>query len=123
IPIHSLSVSERIGVLNIRVDLDEIVGEPRLQRHRIIYRALGMELLDWWISTLQQEANKPYQLQAFEIQLLRYSKKGNVPKQMAVRMHTSIGMMYRHIKVVKDKMRVKTIEDAVCIADAVGLLD
>lgn len=123
VPTHSSNnVEERVSMLYVGCDTPPEVGEPILKACRIIYRALGMELLDWWLHYLRQKAAEKFKLNAEEIQLLQLSKNGCVVSEIGAKLSIKPSNLYRKFDIIKDKFNVEKIGEAVRVANRSGLL-
>ncbi|WP_211466240.1 helix-turn-helix transcriptional regulator [Collimonas silvisoli] len=123
IPTHSSqNANERIGLLYIGVDQPPEIGNQLVYRHRISYRALGMELLDWWIRFLRANAARKFNLSEEEIVLLQQTKNGFAVTEISAKLGSTPSKLYRQLSVIKDKFNVDKIGDAVAIASFNGLL-
>jgi DNA-binding CsgD family transcriptional regulator len=123
VPTHSSNnVEERVSMLYVGCDAAPEVGEPMLKTLRIIYRALGMELLDWWINYLREKAAEKFKLNAEEIQLLQLSKNGCVVSEIGAKLSLKPSNLYRKFDIIKDKFNVEKIGEAVRVANRSGLL-
>lgn len=123
IPTHSSqSANERIGLLYIGVDEPPKIGNQLVRRHRLLYRALGMELLDWWIRFLKAEATRKFHLSKEEIILLQHTKNGCAVIELSAKLGLSSSKLYRQLNIIQDKFNVDKIGAAVAIAKFHGLL-
>ncbi|MFJ2990700.1 autoinducer binding domain-containing protein [Collimonas sp. NPDC087041] len=123
IPTHSSqSANERIGLLYIGVDAPADVGNQLMHLHRISYRALGMELLDWWIRFLRAEAARKFNLSEEEINMLQQVKNGAAVTELSAKLGITSSKLYRLLNVIQDKFNVDKIGAAVAIAKFNGLL-
>lgn len=123
VPTHtSMHASMRMGLLYIGLDLPEATGEPRLWRQRVKFGALGTELLLWWSLRLKQQAMRKYSLVDEEVDLLRFSKKGMVANEIAAFLDLKTTAVYRKLNTIKEKLDVDKIDQAVKLAESVGLL-
>ncbi|MDY7549210.1 autoinducer binding domain-containing protein [Glaciimonas sp. CA11.2] len=123
IPTHSsANVSERMGMLYVGLDADQQTGEKILLRSRITFRALGMELLDWWMRHLYQESARKFKLSEAEIYLLQLSKNGLITAEIAAKLNLKSSAIYSQFGLIKEKFNVDKITDAVHEANLNGLL-
>ena len=123
VPTHSSNnAEERIGMLYIGSDQPPATGEALMRTNRIVYRALAMELLDWWTEYLRRKAADKYKLNGDEIRLLQLSKNGCVVSDISARLSIKQSNLYRQFDVIKDKLNVHKIGEAVRKADLSGLL-
>ncbi len=123
IPTHSSqNVNERMGLLYIGLETEPAVAEILLNQHRVLYRSLGMELLDWWIRHLRKEAALKYKLSDEEINLLQLTKNGYVVAELSAKLDIPASKLYRQLSIIKDKFNVDKIGAAVAIANFAGLL-
>ncbi|GJJ04462.1 hypothetical protein RugamoR64_50000 [Duganella rhizosphaerae] len=123
VPTHSSNnVEERLSMLYVGSDAPPEVGEPLLKTFRIFYRALGMELMDWWINHLREKAAEKFKLNEEEIQLLQLSKNGCVVSEIGAKLSMKPSNLYRKFDIIKDKFNVEKIGEAVRAANRCGLL-
>ncbi|MDP5009558.1 MAG: autoinducer binding domain-containing protein [Glaciimonas sp.] len=123
LPTHSsLTVGERMGILYIGIDAEEAIGEPVLHANRITFRALGMELLDWWIARLYNEGRERYKLTEVEVEVLQHYKNGLRAAEIAAKKNVKTYIAYGWMSAIKEKMDVDKIDDAVRMANNCGLL-
>lgn len=123
IPTHSnMNVNERMGLLYIGCEDEEAIGEPLLFKHRLSYRSLGLELLDWWVAHFRADAVCKFKITAEEINILQDLKIGRTVVEIAAKMDLKPGAIYSRFNAIKDKLNVDKIEDAVREASICGLL-
>jgi DNA-binding CsgD family transcriptional regulator len=123
VPTHtSMNSSTRMGVLYIGLDVPVEIGEPILWRQRVRFGALGMELLLWWSSRMREKAMRKYSLIDEEVNLLQFSKKGMVATEIAALLDLKTAAVYRKLNAIKEKLDVDKIDQAVKLAQSVGLL-
>lgn len=123
IPTHSShGANSRMGLLYVGQESDPDIGENILFRHKVFYRALGMELLDWWMRKLRHDAAIKFKLSEDEIELLQLAKNGLVVAEIGAKLNTSNSKIYRKMDIIKDKFNVDKINTAVGIANYAGLL-
>ncbi len=123
VPTHtSMKASMRMEVLYIGLDLPEEIGEPILWGQRVKFGALGMELLLWWGHRMRQQAMRKYSLVDDEVEILELSKKGMVANEIAAFLDLKTTVVYRKLNTIKEKLNVDKIDQAVKLAESVGLL-
>lgn len=123
VPTHtSMNASMRMGLLYIGLDLPEEIGEPILWGQRVKFGALGMELLLWWSNRMRQQAMRKYSLIDDEVDMLQLSKKGMVATEIAALLDLKTTAVYRKLNTIKEKLDVDKLEQAVKLAESVGLL-
>lgn len=119
VPAHSGAAS-RMGMLLVGVP-DVGAGEARLWRNRVMLRALAMELLDWWIERLREDAVVRFSLKDIELRILELQSKGFIADDIAVELGVSSRTIYKRIRQIKDKLGARDIGSALRLADSYGL--
>lgn len=123
VPTHtSMASNKRMGLLYVGSELEEVAGEPLLLKSRVQFGALGMELLLWWTNRLKQQAMRKFSLGEEEIYLLQLSKRGMVAQEIAAIFDVKTTAIYKKLNLIKDKLNVDKIEQAVIEAESMGIL-
>ena len=124
IPNHtSLGSNKRMGLLYIGTDMTPETGEPILSKNRVLFGAIGTELLLWTNKQLKDQAMRKYSLLEDEIELLKFSKAGLKPLDISVILNQKTSKIYNRLSVLRDKFDVEKIDHAVVIAESIGLLE
>lgn len=123
VPTHtSMGSDKRMGLLYVGSDLPEKFGEPLLQKGRLYFELLSMELLLWWSKKLKQQAMRKYSLLDEEIDLLKLSKKLAASDISSI-LGVKVTKVYQKLNLIKEKLNVDKIDQAVAFAQSVGLLE
>jgi DNA-binding CsgD family transcriptional regulator len=123
VPTHTSMGKRRMGLLYIGSELPEEEGEPMLWSKRVQFSALGHELLQWWNAKLRKQAMRRYSLMQEDIELLQLVRKGKVASEIAAIQDMRVSAVYRKWGTIKEKLDVDKIDDAVTVAEAIGLLE
>lgn len=121
VPAHS-GASNRFGALYLGSPLAAAQGHAVLLANRILFRAVAMELLDWWCVRLRREIIERLALGEIELQVVRLQSKGYRASDIAVELGLSAKTVHNHTRLVKEKFCVDNIGDAIKVADSYGLL-
>ncbi|NIF56091.1 autoinducer binding domain-containing protein [Burkholderia sp. Ax-1724] len=121
IPVHT-SVVDRLGVLYVGSNDSQAAGEKRLTAHRMYFRALASELLDWFIRMVKSEVVDGYGITEMDLRIIGYLRTGFAAADIAREMGVSIQTVYGNYKRIKDKVGVSHISEAVKFAEANDLL-
>jgi DNA-binding CsgD family transcriptional regulator len=121
VPVHT-STSERMGVLYIGTDDSPAVGEKRLTAHRLYFRALAMELLDWSIRTARREILDARGISEIDLRIMGFLRSGFNAEDIAREMNVSVQTVYGNYKKIKGKVGVSHISEAVKFAELNDLL-
>ncbi|REE19404.1 regulatory LuxR family protein [Paraburkholderia sp. BL27I4N3] len=121
VPVHA-SATERMGVLYIGSDDSQAVGEKRLTVHRLYFRALAMELLDWSIRMTKREILEAHGITEMDLRVVGYLKNGFTAEDIAREMDISVQTVYVNYRKIKDKIGVSHISEAVKFAEMNDLL-
>lgn len=73
VPAHT-GTGERMGVLYIGSMEERETGNARFLAHRVLLRAIALELLEWWIARIKQEAQERYSIDQVDSRILRLLK-------------------------------------------------
>lgn len=121
VPVHT-NASERMGVLYIGSEDSQATGEKRLTAHRLYFRALAMELLDWSIRMAKREILEAHGITEFDLRVVAYLKCGFTAQDIARETDVSVQTVYRNFRAIKDKLGVSHISDAVKFAELNDLI-
>ncbi|SMG61265.1 regulatory protein, luxR family [Paraburkholderia susongensis] len=121
VPAHT-SVPQRMGVLYIGSDEIQEIGERRLIANRLYFRALAIELLDWFIGVAKREVREAIDITDMDLRVLSYLKSGFIADDVARELDVSIQTVYGYFRKIKDKIGVSHISEAVKFAEANDLL-
>jgi len=122
IPTHNnLGAQQCMGMLLIGAASEAALGEPVFAANRLVFRALAMELMDWWKIQFQQLAVQRFKLQQREMQILEHLYKGKTIAEIAAITDIKASTLYRHLDVLKDKMNAIKTDDLVRKARFCGL--
>lgn len=123
VPTHtSMDANKRLGLLNIGSDLPAETGEPLLWQNRVLFSALGFELLHWENARLKRRAMSKHCLLEEEIQLLQFSKDGKRSNEIAAILDLRASVVYGKLNTIKEKFNVEKLNQAIIKADAAGIL-
>lgn len=123
IPTHtSLGANEWLGMLYVGSTADPVRGEQLFLSNRVVFRALGMELMDWWKGQFKKEAMRKFKIYDQDIKILQLLKNGNTVAEISAIMDVKASSLYRYIDNCKDKLNVLKTMDAVRKAKKYGLL-
>ncbi|MGF6766198.1 hypothetical protein P3T24_006544 [Paraburkholderia sp. GAS33] len=121
-PAH-LRGSGLVGLLFVSNPESPVTGDPKLWQHRVLFRALSSELLDWRVVQLRREASATYGLSESELLALKTLHDGGMAEHVAERLGISKNAVYQRVyRSIDNKMGVAHIADAVEKASALGLL-
>ncbi|MPW06428.1 LuxR family transcriptional regulator [Paraburkholderia sp. CNPSo 3155] len=121
VPVHT-SVSDRLGVLYIGSDDSQEIGEKKLAAHRLYFRALASELLDWFNRVSKRELVEAHGITETDLRILGYLKMGFTAEDIARELDVSIQTVYGNYKKIKEKIGVSHISEAVKFAQVNDLL-
>jgi hypothetical protein len=121
IPAHS-GVSNRIGVLYVGSEAAPPEGNATLMKHRVMLRAIAMELLDWWCARIRAEAIEKHQLLDIDLHILTLQKQGFTSTAIAEELHVSSRTIHNKIKRMKEAFQVDSIAAAIKTATIYGLI-
>lgn len=122
IPVHTGNI-RHMGMLYIGSPDSPLNGEQNLKRHRGFYRLLAVEMLDWWILRIREEAIATYKLDTKEILVLKLELEGLVAKEKAVELGMPVNAIYSIYRKIKSKFSVNDIKDAARIAHTRGIVN
>lgn len=124
VPTHSsMGSNKRMGLLYVGSEDAEHQAEPLFEQNRVLYGALGSELLLWWNARLRRDAMRRYGLLEIDIEMLQYSRQGKVAFEIAAIMDMKVAAVYKRLSTIKEKFDVVKIGQAVHYAEAEGLLE
>jgi DNA-binding CsgD family transcriptional regulator len=113
-----------VGLLQVGNGISGIEGERLLWRHRLHFRALSSELLDWYTEQVRRQAVTEFQLSESETDVLRTLRDGGQAKHIADQLGISIHTVYKSVfPSINKKLGAGRITEAVEIAGGCGLLD
>lgn len=113
-----------VGLLQVGNGISGIEGERLLWRHRLHFRALSSELLDWYTEQVRRQAVTEFQLSESETNVLRTLRDGGQAKHIADQLGISIHTVYKSVfPSINKKLGAGRITEAVEIAGGCGLLD
>lgn len=122
-PAHcSLGAHEWLGILFVGSSSEPDSGEPLLISNRVIFRALSLELMDWWRNYFKKEAMRKHNIHVQDIQILEYLKNGKDTHEISAMLDVKKSAIYSRITTLKDKLNVKRTNDAIQRAKTFGLL-
>jgi len=121
IPAHNnLGAQQCLGMLMVGSSAaPEQVNEVLLS-NRVIYRALALELMDWWRNQFRQRAIERFKIQQREMQILTYLHNGKTISEIAALTDVKSSTLYRHLNALKDKLNAVKTDDVVQKAKAYG---
>jgi len=121
IPAHNnLGAQQCLGMLLVGSSAGPEEAEPVLLSNRLIYRALAMELMDWWRNQFRQRAIERFKIQQIEMQILAYLHNGKTISEIAALTDIKSGTLYRHLNALKDKLNAVKTDDVVQKAKSYG---
>ncbi|MDF0605745.1 autoinducer binding domain-containing protein [Neisseriaceae bacterium TC5R-5] len=124
IPTHShLTANERVGLLYIGSSQEPALGEPLLVTHRAQFAALALALSWWWCRFLKRRAMKKLAINAEELTLLSIARDRKMINEMAELLKLSPRAVSLKLKKIRDKLKVKNIQQAVVEAKSIGLVE
>lgn len=123
VPTHTPSDSKsRMGVLYVGSDEEPQVGEPKLLGQRILFQAMGMELLLWWNRRLRSIAMRRYSVDDEELELMRLFDEGRSGSDIGVLLNLKKHQVYKLSDLLTEKFNVERMAEVLVIAKAEGLL-
>ncbi|MBR8043128.1 autoinducer binding domain-containing protein [Burkholderia cenocepacia] len=121
VPVHSPG-SKMVGVLYVGTpDVPEI-GEPLLLQHRIEWRSLAAELLDWFEHAYRTAETRDIDLTQKEVTILNFLKHDYAAPAIAHELNVSVPTVHSYYKKLNQKFKVQHISLAVKIALHLGIL-
>lgn len=121
-PAHPPSGSV-IGLLQVGNELPAIQGEQILWQHRVLFRALAEEMLDWGIARQRSEEVSRVDLEPRELIALRLLRAGRTACHVAESLGVSERTAYGIFRKINDKLGVSHIARAVEMAAERGLIE
>lgn len=122
IPTHNnLGAQQCMGMLLIGSPTETEIGEPLLATNRLIFRALAMELMDWWKLQFQSRTVQRFKLQPREILILENLYRGKSVAEVAAITDIKPSTLYRQLDLLKVKMNAMKTDDLIRKARFCGL--
>ena len=121
-PAHPPS-SSSFGLLQVGNELAPSEGEGALWKHRVLFRALAEELLDWGIARQRSDELSRVELDARELVALRLLRAGRTAIHVAENLGVSERTAYGIFRKINDKLGVSHIARAVEAAAERGLIE
>lgn len=121
-PAHPASGSS-IGLLQVGNELPAEDGEKALWQHRVLFRALADEMLDWGIARRRSEEASRVALEPRELVALRLLRDGRTAFHVAENLGVSERTAYGIFRKINDKLGVSHIARAVEMAAERGLIE
>lgn len=121
-PAHSPS-SSSFGLLQVGNELAPHEGEGALWKHRVLFRALAEEMLDWGIARQRSDELSRAELDQRELAALRLLRAGRTAIHVAESLGISERTAYGIFRKINDKLGVSHIARAVDAAAERGLIE
>ncbi|MGG1948390.1 autoinducer binding domain-containing protein [Trinickia sp. NRRL B-1857] len=121
-PAHPAS-GPSIGLLQVGNELPSEEGEQALWQHRVLFRALADEMLDWGIARRRSEEASRVALEPRELVALRLLRDGRTAFHVAENLGVSERTAYGIFRKINDKLGVSHIARAVEMAAERGLIE
>lgn len=121
VPVHT-SIAGRLGVLYIGSNDSQEIGEKRLVGHRLYFRALASELLDWFTRVSKLELVEARGITELDLRMMGFLKMGFTAEDISRELDVSVKAVYGNYKKIKDKVGVSHISEAVKFAEVNDLL-
>ena len=112
-----------IGLLQVGNELPPTEGEPALWQHRVLFRALADEMLDWGAERQRLEEVSRIDLEPRELIALRLLRAGRKACHVAENLGVSERTIYGIFGKINDKLGVSHIVRAVEVATEKGLIE
>jgi len=123
IPTHSRFGShDCLGTLFIGSSSEPSNMEQHFLSNRIAFRALAMELMEWWKNHFRQLAIQKFKINEFELHMLEHLSNGKAVAEIAAITETRPSTLYHRLAILKDKLGADNTGDTVEKAKAHGLL-
>lgn len=122
VPSHSGSL-DRFGVLYLGSDSAPKRGNPLMMTNRILFRSIGMELLDWWALKIKAEMMSKFELTENEVALLKFHRNGYRARDVADELDISLKTVHNRMRILKEKFEVDSISAALRFAVSHGVLE
>jgi len=123
VPAHSrLGAQQCLGVLFIGSSGEPANRETLFLSHRIVLRALAMELMEWWKNHFKKLAIQKFKIKQLEIQMLEHLSNGRSVAEISAILDMKPSTLYHQLAILKDKLSAGKTNDAVLSAKAHGLL-
>lgn len=110
------------GVLFLGSDMEPEQGHPLLMQHRITFRTISMELLEWWSLHLKKHVIQKFDLSPKEIAILKLLNREYRASDIARELNVSPKTIHNHVRTIKDKFGTNSVGAAVKKAASYGLL-
>ncbi|MBW5284186.1 helix-turn-helix transcriptional regulator [Burkholderia gladioli] len=121
VPVHSPG-SSMVGVLYVGTPDAPEIGEPLLLKHRIEWRSLAAELLDWFQRAYRTAETRDIDLTQKEVTILNFLKHEYAAPAIAHELKVSVPTVHAYYKKLNQKFKVQHISIAVKIALHLGIL-
>ncbi len=112
-----------VGLLQVGNELPPDKGEQALWEHRVLFRALAEEMLDWGILRQRREEASRVDLEPRELAALRLLRAGRTACHVAENLGVSERTAYGIFRKINDKLGVSHIARAVETAAEKGLIE
>ncbi len=123
IPAHSRFGShDCLSILFIGSSSEPACMEQHFLSNRITFRALAMELMDWWRNHFRAVAIQKFKIKEFELCVLEHLSNGKTVAEIAAILETRPSTLYHRLAILKDKLCAVNTGDTVHQAKANGLL-
>lgn len=122
VPAHT-GTRERMGTLYIGSTDEPEVGNARFLFHRVLLRAIALELLEWWITRIKKDAQEKYLIDNTDLRTLRLLKSQFTAKAISEELGLSIKTVRNRVKRMKESFEAKNISELLNSAACYGLLD
>mgnify|MGYP001556947158 CR=1 FL=1 len=121
-PAHA-PASSLFGLLQVGNELTATVGEAALWQHRVLFRALAEEMLDWGVARQRSDELSRVDLDQRELAALRLLRAGRTAVHVAESLGVSERTAYGIFRKINDKLGVSHIARAVQAATERGLIE
>lgn len=111
------------GLLHVGNELAPTAGEDALWQHRVLFRALAEEMLDWGIARQRSDELSRVELDQRELAALRLLRAGRTAIHVAESLGISERTAYGIFRKINDKLGVSHIARAVEAAMERGLIE
>lgn len=112
-----------VGLLQVGNELPANEGEPALWQHRVLFRALAGEILDWGVARQRLEQASRIDLEPRELIALRLLRAGRKACHVAENLGVSERTIYGIFGKINEKLGVSHIVRAVEVATEKGLIE
>lgn len=121
IPSHGGSRS-RVGVLYVGSPLPPEDVEPHLLQHRVMLRAVSLELLEWWQAKLKANDVRHVKLSSYDLNLLALQRDGYTSEESAQELGLTTSQVNNRYRRINARLCVANKAMAVERAVELGLL-